>query len=66
MLDTLITFVRKLNFVKLRRNRFLKNIFETTLGSTVSTVGEMHETILSITGGDLEPVQHVRKSSLCQ
>ena len=66
MLDTLITFVRKLNFVKLRRNRFLKNIFETTLGCTVSTVGEMHKTILSITGGDLEPVQHVRKSSLCQ
>ena len=43
MLDTLIIFVRKLNFVKLRRNWFLKNIFETTLRCTVSTVGEMHE-----------------------
>ena len=56
MLDTLITFVTKLNFVKLRRNRILKNIFETTLRCTVRTVGEMHETILSITGGDLEPL----------
>ena len=46
MLDTLIIFVRKLDFVKVCRNRFLKNIFETTLRCTVSTVGEMHETIL--------------------
>ena len=53
MLDILIIFVRKLNFVKLRRNRLY--IFETTLRYTVSTVGEMHETILSITGGDLTP-----------
>ena len=63
MLDILIIFVRKLNFVKLRRNGFLKNIFETTLRCTV---GETHETILSITGVDLEPLQHVRRSSLCQ
>ena len=67
MLDTLIIFVRKLNFVKLRDNRFLKSIFETTnLHRTVSTVDEIHETVLSITGGDLEPLQHVRRSSLCQ
>ena len=51
MLDTSIIFARKLNFVKLRHNQFLKNIFETTLRCTVSTVGEMHETILSITEG---------------
>ena len=63
MLSALIIFVRKLNFVKLCRNRLLKNIFETTLCCTVSTVGEMHETILSITGKDLEPLQHVRWSS---
>ena len=66
MLNTLIIFARKLNLVRLRHNRFLKNIFETTLRCTVSTVGEMHETILSITGGDLEPLQNVRQSSLCQ
>ena len=66
MLDTLIIFARKLNFVKLCHNRFLKNIFETTLRCTMSTVGEMHETILSTTGGDLEHLQHVRRSSLCQ
>ena len=66
MLDILLILVRKLNFVTLRPNRFLKTIFETTLRCTVSTVGETHETILSITGGDLEPLQHVRRSSLCQ
>ena len=66
MLDILVNLVRKLSFVTLRRNRFLKNIFETTLRCTVSTVGETHETIMSITGGDLEPLQHVRRSSLCQ
>ena len=66
MLDTLIIFVRKLNFVKLCHNRFLKNVFETTLRCTVSTVGEMHETILLITGGELEPLQYVKRSSLCQ
>ena len=49
MLDILIIFVRKLSFVKLRRDRFLKNVFETTLRYTVSTVSETHETILSIT-----------------
>ena len=47
----------KYNFVKLCHNRFLKNIFEATLRCTVSTVGETHETILLITGGDLEPLQ---------
>ena len=47
-------------FVKLRHNRFLKNIFEISLRCTVSTVGEMHEPILSITGGDLEPMHLVR------
>ena len=57
MLDTLIISTRKLSFVKLCRNRFLKNRFETTLRCTVKTVGEMHETILSITGGDLETLQ---------
>ena len=56
MLDILIILVRKLNFVTLRRSQFLKTIFETTLRCTVSTVGETHETILSITGGDLEPL----------
>ena len=66
MLDILRIFVRKLNFVKLRRNGFLKNIFETTLCCTVSTVDETHETIMLITGVDLEPLQHVRQSSLCQ
>ena len=66
MLDILVNLVRKLSFVTLRRNRFLKNIFETTLRCTVSTVGETHKTIMSITGGDLEPLQHVRRSSLCQ
>ena len=64
MLDILIILVRKLNFVTLHRNQFLKTIFETTLRCTVSTVGETHETILSITGGDLELEQHVRRSSL--
>ena len=49
MLNILMSFVRKLSFVKLRRNRFLKNVFETTLRYTVSTVSETHETILSIT-----------------
>ena len=48
MLEALIIYVRNLNFVKLRGNQFLKNIFETTLHCTVSTVGEMHETILSV------------------
>ena len=68
----LIIFVRKLNFVKLRHNRFLKSIFENTLrctvstvGDTVSTVGETHEAILSIIGGDVQPLQDVRRSSLC-
>ena len=46
----------KLRFAKLRRNRFLKNIFATTLRCTASTVGETHETILSISRGDLEPM----------
>ena len=55
MLDTLIIFVRKLNFLNFCRNRFLKSIFETTLRCTLSTVGKMHETNLSITGGSLEP-----------
>lgn len=31
MLEILIIFVRKLNFIKFRRNQFFKNIFETTL-----------------------------------
>ena len=53
MLDTLIIFARKLNFVKLRHNWFLKNINQTTLRCTVSIVGEMYEAILSITGADL-------------
>ena len=63
MLDILIILVRKLNFVTLRHNRFLKIIFETTLHCTLCTVGETYETILSITGGDLEPL-HVRRNSL--
>ena len=54
MLDILVIFV------KLRHNRFLKNIFEISLRCTVSTVGEMHEPILSITRGDLEPMHLVR------
>ena len=66
MLDILIIFIRKLNFVKLRRNQLLKNIFETTLRCTVGTVCEARETILSITGGDLEPLPYVRRSTLCQ
>ena len=66
MLNILIILLRELNFVTLRRNQFLKTIFETTLRCTVSTVGETHETILSITGEDLESLQHVRRSSLCQ
>ena len=66
MLDILIILVRKLNIAALHRNWFLKTIFETTLRCTVSTVDETHETILSITGGDLELLQHVRRSSLCQ
>ena len=52
MLDILIILVRKLNFVTLRRDRFLKYIYETTLRCTVSTAGETHEIILSITGGE--------------
>ena len=47
-------------FVKLRHNRFLKNIFEMSLRCTVSTVGEMHEPILSITRADLEAMHLVR------
>ena len=66
MLNILIILLRELNFVTLRRNQFLKTIFETTLRCTVSTVGETHETILSITGEDLESLQHARRSSLCQ
>ena len=66
MLDILMIFLRKLNFVKLHCNWFLENIVETTLRCTVSTVVEMHETILSITRGDLEPLLHVRQSSMCQ
>ena len=60
MLDVLIILVKKLNFVTLRHNRFLKTIFETTLRCTLSTVRETHETFLSITGGNLEPL-HVRR-----
>ena len=56
MLAILTIFVMKLRFAKLRRNRFLKNIFATTLRCTASTVGETHETILSISRGDLEPM----------
>ena len=51
MLDILIIFV------KLRHSRFLKNIFEISLSCTVSTVGEMHEPILSITRADLHSSQ---------
>ena len=54
MLDILIIFV------KLRHNRFLANIFESTLRCTVSTAGEVHEPILSITRADLEPLHLVR------
>ena len=53
MLDILVIFV------KLRHNRFLKNIFEISLRCIVSTVGEMHEHILSITKADLEPMHLV-------
>ena len=55
MLDIVIILVRKLSFAKLPSNLFLKNIFEITLRCTVSTVGEIHEIILSITVWDLEP-----------
>ena len=65
MLDIVITLLRELNFVTLRHNRFLKTIFETILRCTLSTVGETHETIMSITGEDLEPL-HVRRNSLRQ
>ena len=39
MLEMLIILVRKLNFVTLRHNRFLKTIFETTLSCTLSRGG---------------------------
>ena len=54
MLHILITFV------KLRHNQFLKNIYENTLRCTVSTTGEVHELILSITRVDLEPLHLIR------
>ena len=54
MLDVLIIFV------KLRQNRFLKNIFEISLRCTVSTVSEVHEPILSIARADQEPLHLVR------
>ena len=54
MLDILIVFV------KLRQNRFLKNIFESILRCTVSTPGEAHEPILSINRAHLEPLHLVR------
>ena len=53
-------------FVKLFHNRFLKNIFEIYLHCTVSTVGEMHEPILSIARADLEPMHLVMRNSLQQ
>ena len=54
MLDILIIFV------KLRHNRFLKNIFESTLRCPVSTAGEVHKPTLSITRADLELLHLVR------
>ena len=69
ILDILIIFVRKLyfvNFVKpLKPHSVFKNIFESILRCTVSSEGESHETILSITGRDIEPL-HLRRSSLYQ
>lgn len=53
MLYLLITFVGN----EARHNRFFKNVFETTLACSVRQV---HETILSITRGDLEPLQHIK------
>ena len=60
MLDILIIFV------KLRHNRFVKNIFESTLCCTVSTAGEVHETVLSITKTDLETLHLIRCNSMLQ
>ena len=63
MLDILVIFIKNFvlsNFVKLRHNRVLRNIFENILRCTVSTAGEVHETSLSIIGADLEPLHHVR------
>ena len=54
MLDILMIFV------KLNHNQFLKNISESTLCCTMSTAGEVHEPILSITRADLEPLHLVR------
>ena len=54
MLDILVIFV------KFSHNRFLKNVFEISLSCTVSTVGEMHEPILSVTRADLELMHLVR------
>ena len=54
MLDFLIISAKR------SQNRFLKNIFERTLRCTVSTVGEVHEAILSINRADLEPLHLVR------
>ena len=53
MLDLLINFVRN----KLGHNRFLKNLFETTLRCTLR---EVRDAIPSITKGNLENMQHVR------
>ena len=36
------------------------NIFEATLRYTVRNVCDVYETILSITRGDLEPLQHLK------
>ena len=63
MLDISVIFIKNLvlsNFVKLRHNRVLRNIFENILRCTVSTAGEVHETSLSIIRADLEPRQRVR------
>ena len=60
MLDILIIFV------KLRHNRFLKDINEISLRCTVSTVSEVHEPILSIARADREPLHLVRWNFLRQ
>ena len=60
MLDFLIISAKR------SQNRFLKNIFERTLRCTVSTVGEVHEAILSINRADLEPLHLVRWKFLRQ
>ena len=50
----------------MHHNRFLTNLFKSTLRCTVSPAGEVHEPILSITRLDLQPLQHLMLKSLRQ